>query len=289
MSKSSKMMRNDASSKEGLICLVSTPIGNLDDITYRAVNYLKEADIIACEDTRTTLILLNHYQIKPKKLISLYAQTEARNSVSLVKEVKEKKLKLAYCSDAGMPGVSDPGALLVKEAINQNVHVSILPGANAALSALVISGIDTADFSFYGFLPTKVGNIKSTLLPLKNRKETLIFYESPNRVVKTLKIMKEIFGEERKFALVRELTKIYEEAIRGTLKEVDDLLNDIKGECVIVIDGCHGEEKIDETMLKKEIQKSLKNGESLKNISKELAQKYGIKKNQIYKLGVENN
>ena len=119
MSKPSKTMKkNDAS--EGLVALVSTPIGNLSDITYRAVEYLRKADIIACEDTRNTSVLLNHYQIKPKKLISLYAQTEAKNSVSLVNEVKEKKLKLAYCSDAGMPGISDPGCLLIKEAIKQN-------------------------------------------------------------------------------------------------------------------------------------------------------------------------
>lgn len=286
MSKPSKTMKkNDAS--EGLVALVSTPIGNLSDITYRAVDYLREADIIACEDTRNTSVLLNHYQIKPKKLISLYAQTEAKNSVSLVNEVKEKKLKLAYCSDAGMPGISDPGCLLIKEAIKQNVHVTVLPGPNAALSALVLSGIDTADFSFYGFLPTKAGNIKTILNKIKDRQETLIFYESPNRAVSTLHIMREVFGDEREFALVRELTKIYEEVIRGKLGDIDELVTDVKGECVIVVNGFHGEKEIDERQLKKEISQLLKTGKPLKECAKELATKYDLKKNQIYKLGLD--
>lgn len=271
----------------GLVALVSTPIGNLGDITYRAVEYLKQADIIACEDTRTTSLLLSHYQIKPKKLVSLYAQTESKNSLALVKEVKEKDLKLAYCSDAGMPGISDPGSLLVKTAIDEDVPVSILPGPNAALSALVISGLDTADFSFFGFLPTKAGNIKSFLKKLATREETLIFYESPNRVEATLNIMKEIFGEDRKFTLVRELTKIYEEAIRGKLKDAASLVSGIKGECVILIDGFKGEKEVDTASLKKEIKKLLKEGKPLKEVSKELASKYDLKKNYVYDLGLE--
>lgn len=273
--------------KPGLVALVSTPIGNLGDITYRAVEYLKQADIIACEDTRTTSLLLSHYQIKPKKLVSLYAQTESKNSLALVKEVKEKDLKLAYCSDAGMPGISDPGSLLVKTAIDEDVPVSILPGPNAALSALVISGLDTADFSFFGFLPTKAGNIKAFLKKLATREETLIFYESPNRVEATLNIMKEIFGEDRKFTLVRELTKIYEEAIRGKLKDAVSLVSGIKGECVILIDGFKGEKEVDTASLKKEIKKLLKEGKPLKEVSKELASKYDLKKNYVYDLGLE--
>ncbi len=287
MSKLSNTMKKNDAIKDGTIALVSTPIGNLADITYRAVEYLRNADVIACEDTRNTSILLNHYQIKPKKLISLYAQTEAKNSISLVDEVKEKKLKLAYCSDAGMPGISDPGSLLIKEAIKQNVQVTVLPGPNAALSALVLSGLDTADFSFYGFLPTKSGNIKTILNRLKENQETLIFYESPNRVISTLHIMKEIFGNDRQFALVRELTKIYEEVIRGTLGEVDELIKEVRGECVIIVDGYHGEKEIDEHLLKKEISRLLKEGKPLKECAKELSLKYNLKKNQIYKLGLD--
>ncbi len=269
---------------DALVMLVSTPIGNLEDITYRAVNFLKEADIIACEDTRNTSVLLKHYDIHPKKLISLYSQTESKNSVSLIKEVKEKGLKLAYCSDAGMPGISDPGCLLVKEAIKQGVQVSVLPGASACLSALVISGFDSADFSFYGFLPSKAGTAKNFLKKLVDREETLIFYESPNRVKTILSVMSEVFGGDRQFALVRELTKMHEEVIRGKLSEASELIDEVKGECVIILNKQEGEKQIDEEKLKKEMKSLLADGQSVKEISSTLSKKYDLKKNYLYEL-----
>ena len=168
------MIRNRPYENEdsGLVALVTTPIGNRDDITLRALNFLKEADIIACEDTRNTSLLLSYYGIKNKKYVSLYAQTEAKEAHALVLSVKKNKQKLAYCSDAGMPGISDPGAILVQACHEENVPVTLLPGPTASLSALVLSGIDSADFSFYGFLPTKAGQIKTMLTSLKDRKET---------------------------------------------------------------------------------------------------------------------
>lgn len=283
------MIKNNPYLKEEgpLVGLVATPIGNIEDITLRAINFLKKADIIACEDTRNTSLLLSRLDIKPKKLLSLYAQTELKESKRILQEVKEKKLTLAYCSDAGMPGISDPGALLVKTCYEENVPVTILPGPTASLSALVLSGIDSADFSFYGFLPTKASQIKSFLSSLKDRKETLIFYESPKRIVSTLNIMKEVFSENRTVSLIRELTKIHEEVITGTLKELNE--NEIieKGECIIIVEGNKEDTSLSEEAIILLIKEKLKEGKSISSLSKEIASEYNLSKNYIYKLGLE--
>lgn len=283
------MIRNNPYSKDNdcLIALVTTPIGNRDDITLRALNFLKEADIIACEDTRNTGLLLSYYKIKPKKLISLYAQTEGKDADRIVKEVKSKKLKLAYCSDAGMPGISDPGALLVNAAYLNGVPVTVLPGATASLSALVLSGIDSADFSFYGFLPTKAGQIKKMLDSLKDREETLIFYESPKRILKTLSYMKDSFSKDRKVSLIRELTKIHEEVIHGTLEELLNTNIEEKGECVIIVEGNKEEKVIDDDLIIKEFKKGFKEGKSLSYLAKEIAEKYDLSKKEVYQKGLD--
>ena len=270
--------------KRPLVALVTTPIGNFEDITYRAVSFLKEADVIACEDTRETLKLLKHYQIEPKKLISLYAQTESRDSKDLVREVKEKNLILAYCSDAGMPGISDPGALLVKEARAQDVPVTVLPGPSASLSALVISGIDTADFSFYGFLPTKEGAVKKTLLSLSNRKETIIFYESPKRIRKTLFLMKEVFGEERTVSISRELTKMYEQSITGSLGEICDYEFEERGEFVIIVAPSGIEEETDPEEINSFIKEKLSSGMKSKDVVSAVVDRYSVSKNDAYRM-----
>ena len=271
-----------------LVGLVATPIGNIEDITLRAINFLKKADVIACEDTRNTGLLLSRLDIKPKKLISLYAQTELSQSRKIVEEIKKNHWTMAYCSDAGMPGISDPGALLVKTCYEAGVPVTILPGPTASLSALVLSGIDSADFSFYGFLPTKAGQIKTMLTSLKDRKETLIFYESPKRIIKTLSYMKEVFSGNREAALIRELTKIHEEVIHGTLDELTSSPLEERGECVIIIKGADEEEiKLDDTALKKIIKQYIKDGYSISDLSKEIATKYSLKKSDVYQLALK--
>ncbi len=283
------MIRNKPyeNEKDGLVALVTTPIGNRDDITLRALNFLKEADIIACEDTRNTSLLLSYYGIKSKKYVSLYAQTEAKEARNLVATVRKDKLKLAYCSDAGMPGISDPGSILVQACLEESVPVTILPGPTASLSALVLSGIDSADFSFYGFLPTKSGQIKSMLSSLKGRKETLIFYESPKRLVKTLSYMKDVFSPQREVSVIRELTKIHEEVIHGTLEELTSSTMEERGECVIIVKGATEEEtQLDETELKKIIRQYKKDGYSVSDLSKEIASKYSLKKSDIYQLAL---
>lgn len=282
------MIRNNPYSKPSscLVGLVSTPIGNIDDITLRAIKFLKEADIIACEDTRNTGLLLSRLNIKPKKLISLYAQTEKKESKKILEEVIKGNLKLAYCSDAGMPGISDPGALLVQTCYEMNVPVTILPGPTASLSALVLSGIDSADFSFYGFLPTKSGQEKTFLENLKNRKESLIFYESPKRIIKTLALMKEVFSEDREVSLIRELTKIHEEVIHGTIKELLESEIEEKGECIIIVKGSSIEDKLDDETILKLVKQGLKEGGSISSVSKEISLKYHLNKNTVYKLAL---
>lgn len=268
---------------KGLVYLVTTPIGNLEDITYRAVRILKESDIIAAEDTRNTTLLLKHYDIHPKKLVSLYSQIEDKEGENLVREVREKNLVLSFCSDAGMPGISDPGALLCRKCHDLDVPVSILPGPTASLSALVLSGIDTADFSFFGFPPTKNNARLSFFEDLVSRKETLIFYESPKRVHETLLSMLKAFGP-RQAALVRELSKIHEETILGTLEELSTL-TDIKGECVLIVEGSKKEE-VDPKTIKKALKSLLDSGMSIKEASKEVATRYGQRKSEVYDLAL---
>lgn len=278
---------NPYAKKEGpLVGLVSTPIGNIEDITVRAMKFLQSADIIACEDTRNTGLLLSRLNIKPKKLISLYAQTEIKDSKRILEEVKAGKLTLAYCSDAGMPGISDPGSILVKTAYEMEIPVTVLPGPTASLCALVLSSFDSADFSFYGFLPTKNNQEKTFLADLKDRKETLIFYESPKRILKTIEIMKEVFGPNRKISLIRELTKIHEEVIAGTLEEFEHAQIEEKGECIIIVDGNKEDNTLSDDEIIKLLKKGLKQGKSLSSLSKEIASDYKLSKNVVYKLGL---
>ena len=266
--------------KGPMLFLVSTPIGNLEDITYRAVRILRESDVICCEDTRNTKKLLDRYDIHPKKLIALYSQDEIEESKKILSLAKENDFKVSYCSDAGMPGISDPGALLLLAFRNENIPAAILPGPSASLSALVLSGLDTADFSFYGFPPAKRGAKKTFFQSLLHRKETLLFYESPHRIKETLQIMSTVFPKERKAAIVRELTKIHEETIFGTLEELSSL-DEIKGEIVLVLEG-EKEKEVDIETIDKGILPLLKKGLPVKEISALLSQKYLLPKKEVY-------
>lgn len=219
-----------------MLYLVPTPIGNLKDITLRALEVLKEVDLILAEDTRTSSHLLNHYQIS--KPVSPYHQhNEHKVLQHLVDQLSAGK-KMAVITDAGTPGISDPAFLLVRECIKAGVKVECLPGATAFVPALVNSGIPTNRFSFEGFLPLKKGR-QTVLKQLAQEERTLIFYESPVRLVKTLEEFITYFGEDRLCSVSRELTKMFEENKRGTLREVADYFSQktIKGEIVIVVAG----------------------------------------------------
>lgn len=219
-----------------MLYLVPTPIGNLADITIRAIDVLKSVDLILAEDTRTSSVLLNHYQIQ--KPLSSYHQHNEHKIVSHITDQLLSGKNIALITDAGTPGISDPAFLLVKHCIDNNIEVCCLPGATAFVPALVNSGLPTDSFCFEGFIPLKKGR-QTFLKRMATEQRTMIFYESPMRLLKTLKNFIEYFGPERKCSVSRELTKKFEENKRGTLQEVHDYFESkaVKGEIVIVVEG----------------------------------------------------
>jgi 16S rRNA (cytidine1402-2'-O)-methyltransferase len=219
------------------ITLVPTPVGNLEDITYRAVNILKTADVIAAEDTRTSGKLLKHYEINTRT-ISLHQHNEHKKVPELLDQVVEQDLHLAVITDAGTPGISDPGFLLVREAVARDIRVETLPGATAFVPALVSSGLACDKFVFEGFLPPKKGR-QTRLNMLAEESRTMIFYESPYRLLKTLQQFMLTFGSDRQACVSREISKLYEEHVRGTLTEIEQHFSDgkVKGEIVIILAG----------------------------------------------------
>ncbi|OFX87793.1 MAG: 16S rRNA (cytidine(1402)-2'-O)-methyltransferase [Bacteroidetes bacterium GWF2_33_16] len=216
--------------------LVPTPIGNLEDITLRALRILKEVDLILAEDTRKTIFLLKHYEIE-KPVIAHHKFNEHRSVPNLVERIKAGE-SIAVVTDAGTPGISDPGFLIARACIEAGVDVECLPGATAFVPALVNSALPNDRFSFEGFLPQKKGRLKR-LAELKEEEKTMVFYESPYRLVKTLTQFAEILGDDRRACVSRELTKIYEENIRGTIKELIQYYSKstVKGEIVIIVEG----------------------------------------------------
>jgi 16S rRNA (cytidine1402-2'-O)-methyltransferase len=220
----------------GKLILIPTPIGNLEDITLRAIRMLKEADAVLAEDTRVTGKLLHHLGIN-KPLWSYHAHNEHKQIAHLISELNQGKM-LALASDAGTPAISDPGFLLVRECLKAGIKVECLPGPTAFVPALVKSGLPSDSFSFLGFLPEKKGR-QTALQALALEKRTLVFYESPHRILKTLQQLSEVLGLERRCSVSRELTKLYEETINGTLQELilHFETHPIKGEFVLVVEG----------------------------------------------------
>ena len=221
-----------------MLYLIPTPVGNMEDMTFRAVRLLKEADLILCEDTRTSGILLKHFGITDKRLMAHHKFNEHGTSKGIVERLKGGE-NVCLITDAGTPGISDPGFYLVREAIEAGVEVQTLPGATAFVPALVSSGLPCDKFCFEGFLPQKKGR-QTRLEQLSREPRTMIFYESPRRVVKTLEQLCKYFGEERRVSACREISKVYEESVRGTAKEVMEhfMETEPKGEFVIIVSGC---------------------------------------------------
>ena len=226
----------------GILYVVPTPVGNLEDMTLRAVRVLKEADVVLAEDTRTSGVLLKHFDIK-NHLVSHHKFNEHGTSASIVERLKAGAT-VALISDAGTPGISDPGFYLVREAVNAGVTVQCLPGATAFVPALVSSGLPCDRFCFEGFLPQKKGRA-TRLEALKNELRTMVFYESPYRVLKTLQQFAECFGEDRRVSACREISKVHEESVRGTLAEVIAHFKETepRGEFVIVVEGKSGKQR----------------------------------------------
>lgn len=226
-----------------MLYLISTPIGNLEDITLRAIRLMQEADIIACEDTRHARILFERHGISPRRLVSYHSQNEKRRASELSEDLRTGAT-VALITDAGTPGISDPAWAIVKEALALGVEVVPIPGACAAIAALSASGLDTNRFVFEGFLPQKKGR-QTRLREVSAEARTSVIYESPYRIKKLLKELIEVCGPERGCALAREITKLHETFYRGTLTEVLEAIEkkfpeDVKGECVLVLEGMEG-------------------------------------------------
>lgn len=222
--------------KRGRLYVCPTPIGNLEDITIRVLNTLKEVDLIAAEDTRHTIKLLNHFDIK-KPLTSYHEHNKAKKGEDIIAKLEEGE-NIALVSDAGMPGISDPGEDIIKLCIEKNIDVEVLPGPSAVITALVGAGLSTERFSFEGFLDRNKKNRRERLEVIKSDDRTLIFYESPHRLLDTLKDMERVFGE-RQIVIARELTKRYEEFLRGNINEIIKYFkeNTVIGEFVIIVEG----------------------------------------------------
>ena len=265
-------------SEYGNLYLIPTPIGNLEDITFRAIRTLKSVDIVFAEDTRETFTLLKYYDIN-KKIESCHKYTEMKHKDKIINILKSGK-NIGYVTDRGTPLISDPGNVIVEEAIKNNINVISLPGPNAVLPALNMSGISNERFLFYGFLNTKKSQMVKELTELKNIKYTLVFYESPYRIVDTLKTIKEVLGN-RKAAVVREISKLYEEVIRDNIDNLIEKCDKIKGEIVIVVEGnkITEEENIDYT---EEVNKLIKEGKTKTTAIKLVAESHNISKNKLY-------
>jgi len=258
--------------------LVPTPIGNLEDITLRALRILREADLIACEDTRTSGILLRHYEIS-KPLTSFHVHNENEKLNFLLEKLRNNE-KIAVISDAGTPGVSDPGWILLKRAIDENIEIDVLPGPSAVLPAVLMSGLNPQPFVFMGFPPEKPGEREKLFENLKNFPFTICFYMSPHKIERQISDIINIFGD-RQAALVREISKIYQESIRGNLSEILEKLKDgIKGELVLVIEG---KTQINNEEWREEAKKIFADGLSLKDAVNIISEKYKIAKNEIKK------
>ena len=221
-----------------MLYLIPTPVGNMEDMTFRAIRLLKEADVVLCEDTRTSGILLKHFQIEGKRLMAHHKFNEHGTSKAIVERLKSGET-ICLVTDDGTPGISDPGFLLVREAVEAGIEVQTLPGATAFVPALVSSGLPCDRFCFEGFLPQKKGR-QTRLEELSHETRTMIIYESPRRIVKTLEQLATFFGEDRKMSACREISKIHEESVRGTIAEVLTHFREKepKGEFVLIIGGC---------------------------------------------------
>ncbi|MBQ4263421.1 MAG: 16S rRNA (cytidine(1402)-2'-O)-methyltransferase [Bacilli bacterium] len=272
------LQKSYAQSNNGKLYLIPTPIGNMEDITLRAISTLKEVDVIFAEDTRITNILLTKHNIN-KKVYSCHKYSEEKNKEKIIKLLLEGK-NIAIVTDRGTPLISDPGSVIVNYAIENNIDVISLPGPSALLPALNMSGLSNERFLFYGFLNTKEQKIKKELDSIKDLPYTIIFYESPHRLQKTLTIMKDSLGN-RKISIAREISKLHEEIFRGTISEAINAYETVKGEIVIILEG--KKEQIEkEINYELEVEKLIKEGCSTKDAVKQIATKYNISKNKLY-------
>lgn len=271
--------------KYGKLYVVATPIGNLDDITLRAINVLKNVDLIAAEDTRHTLKLLNHLEIS-KPLISYYRHNEDVKSDVLIEKLQDGN-NIALVSDAGTPGICDPGEEIIHKCIENNIDVIPIPGACALINALIGSGIDTKEFIFLGFLPLNKKLRKNKFDEIKNSKKTIIIYEAPHKMKNTLSDLKEVLTSDRRIVLAREITKIHEEFIRAdNIDELISIFQEYRGEMILIIEGSKEnivKNDFESMTLEEHYNFYEKQGFNKKEIIKKIAKDRNVNKNEIYK------
>jgi len=273
-------MKRNSSYKNSspILYLVATPIGNLNEISSRALDILKTVDIIACEDTRTSGILLSHFKINTKR-IAYHNFNEVEATKGIIELLNQGK-NVALISDAGYPLLSDPGYELVRKCRELDIQVSTISGPNACINALVASGLDTRHFMFYGFLNSKSSQARKELESLKDFPYTIVFYEAPHRINKTIELVFDVFGD-RNACIARELTKVHEEYITGTLSELKTI-GELKGEIVLIVEGKKEEIIIEEKTIFNEIESLINNGYKTKEAIKEISLKYSLSKNDLY-------
>jgi 16S rRNA (cytidine1402-2'-O)-methyltransferase len=282
------MSNPEKNEKKGVLYVVATPIGNREDITLRALNILREVDLVAAEDTRKSGKLLAHYRIK-NRLISFHEHNEKARTPQLIGKLLAGTT-IALVSNAGTPSVSDPGYRLIKAAIANKITVTPIPGVSAAIAAMSVSGLPTDSFVFVGFVPKKKGKRLKYLTELGAEPRPLIFYESPQRI---LSLMEEIISciGDRNAILAREMTKLHEEFVRGTVSKILKTIRArpaVRGECTLVVAGAEASEQVDAETVKTEIKEALQNGQDgLSEIARTIAKKYGLPKSEVYDLALE--
>ena len=273
-------MSKNTNNEKATLYLIATPIGNMEDITYRAINILKKVDVIFSEDTRVTNQLLKYYGIK-KKLIASHQYNEKENIEKVLSYLNDGK-SIGLVTDRGTPIISDPGYFLAKAAMEANFNVLSIPGATALISALIVSGIEPQPFTFFGFLNSKQSKRKKELEKIKYLDSTLLFYEAPHRLTETLTDMLEILGN-RKCSISREITKKFEQIYRGNIKDIIEQTIHVKGEIVIVVEGNKSVNTYDNLTIIEHVNLYIKEGYEIKEAIKLVAKERQINKNEVYR------
>ena len=282
-------MATEETTREPALVVIGTPIGNLGDISERAIKELREVDLICCEDTRRTGKLLNLLNINPRPdLEVLNEHTEEKRANEILNRITAG-LRVALVTDAGMPGIADPGQYLIKSAIDHEINLEIVPGPTAGIVALIASGLPTSRFVFQGFIPRKGEERQRRIEEIARDDKTTVIYESGKRIERTIQDLLNICGDERKAIIARELTKMHEEIQRGTLRHLQTKMSDIstKGEFVLILSGISEDHYVSDSLLKEELQVIIGSGKSKRDAVKELTSKYQLSKRRVYDLSIE--
>ncbi len=282
-------MTTEVTKRESALIIIGTPIGNLGDISERAIKELQEADLICCEDTRRTGKLLNLLGITPRPDLLILNEYTEKGRVHEILDRIHAGSRIALVTDAGMPGIADPGQHLIKSAIDEEIKLEIVPGPTAGIVALIASGLPTSRFVFQGFVPRKGDERQRRLQEIARDDKTTVIYESGKRIEKTIQDLLNICGEEREAIIARELTKLHEEIYRGTLLHLHTNMSNMstKGEFVLIISGFSDNHDVSDRFLKEELQEIIRSGKSKRDAIKTLTAKYGVSKRRVYDLSIE--